>query len=57
MVSAPRVDHVIIPEPLNVDRVCIGDRGVWWAQIETKGQIATAPCPSSATAPSATWAR
>src|SRR3546814_18130528 len=22
--SRPRVDHVIIPEPLNVDRVCIG---------------------------------
>jgi len=29
--SAPRVDHVIIPEPLDVDRVCIGHRGVWWA--------------------------
>jgi len=27
--SKPRVDHVIIPEPLNVDRVCIGHRGVW----------------------------
>ncbi|MBS0397506.1 MAG: M20/M25/M40 family metallo-hydrolase, partial [Proteobacteria bacterium] len=26
--SPPRVDHVIIPEPLNVDRVCIGHRGV-----------------------------
>ena len=33
--SRPRVDHVIIPEPLNVDRVCIGHRGVWWAEIET----------------------
>ena len=31
--SPGRVDHVIIPEPLNVDRVCIGHRGVWWAEI------------------------
>lgn len=38
--SKPRVDHVIIPEPLNVDRVCIGHRGVWWAEIKTKGRIA-----------------
>ena len=34
------VNHVIIPEPLNKDRVCIGHRGVWWAEIETKGRIA-----------------
>ncbi len=27
--SRPRVDHVIIPEPLGVDRICIGHRGVW----------------------------
>jgi len=52
--SKPRVDHVIIPEPLNVDRVCIGHRGVWWAEIETKGRIATARCRSWATRPSAT---
>ncbi|MEO1397576.1 MAG: acetylornithine deacetylase/succinyl-diaminopimelate desuccinylase family protein [Pseudomonadota bacterium] len=35
--SKPRVDHVIIPEPLNKDRVCLGHRGVWWAEIETFG--------------------
>ncbi len=29
--SKPRVDHVIIPEPLNKDRICLGHRGVWWA--------------------------
>jgi succinyl-diaminopimelate desuccinylase len=40
-----RVDHVIIPEPLNVDRVCIGHRGVWWAEIETKGRIAHGSMP------------
>jgi succinyl-diaminopimelate desuccinylase len=43
--SAPRVDHVIIPEPLNVDRVCIGHRGVWWAEIETCGRMAHGSMP------------
>jgi succinyl-diaminopimelate desuccinylase len=43
--SAPRVDHVIIPEPLNVDRVCIGHRGVWWAEIETFGRTAHGSMP------------
>jgi succinyl-diaminopimelate desuccinylase len=43
--SAPRVDHVIIPEPLNVDRVCIGHRGVWWAEIETHGRQAHGSMP------------
>lgn len=39
------VDHVIIPEPLNKDRVCIGHRGVWWAEVETKGRIAHGSMP------------
>jgi len=43
--SEPRVQHVIIPEPLNVDRVCIGHRGVWWAEIETLGRIAHGSMP------------
>ncbi|MDA0994849.1 MAG: acetylornithine deacetylase/succinyl-diaminopimelate desuccinylase family protein [Proteobacteria bacterium] len=43
--STPRVDHVVIPEPLNVDRVCIGHRGVWWAEIETKGRMAHGSMP------------
>jgi succinyl-diaminopimelate desuccinylase len=43
--SPPRVDHVIIPEPLNVDRVCIGHRGVWWAEIETYGRMAHGSMP------------
>ena len=43
--SKPRVDHVIIPEPLNVDRVCVGHRGVWWAQIETLGRQAHGSMP------------
>lgn len=43
--SRPRVDHVIIPEPLNKDRICLGHRGVWWAQIETHGRIAHGSMP------------
>ena len=40
-----RVQHVIIPEPLNKDRVCLGHRGVWWAEIETHGRIAHGSMP------------
>lgn len=43
--SKDKVDHVIIPEPLNVDRVCLGHRGVWWAEIETHGRIAHGSMP------------
>jgi succinyl-diaminopimelate desuccinylase len=43
--SKPRVDHVIIPEPLNVDRVCLGHRGVWWAEVETQGHGAHGSMP------------
>jgi succinyl-diaminopimelate desuccinylase len=43
--SKPKVDHVIIPEPLNKDRICLGHRGVWWAEIETKGEIAHGSMP------------
>ncbi|MEM8690945.1 MAG: acetylornithine deacetylase/succinyl-diaminopimelate desuccinylase family protein [Pseudomonadota bacterium] len=41
-----RVQHVIIPEPLNKDRICLGHRGGWWAEIETKGEIAHGSMPS-----------
>jgi succinyl-diaminopimelate desuccinylase len=40
-----RVDHVIIPEPLNKDRICLGHRGVWWAELETFGRIAHGSMP------------
>ncbi len=40
-----RVQHVIIPEPLNKDRICLGHRGVWWAEIETQGRIAHGSMP------------
>jgi len=43
--SPDRVQHVIIPEPLNKDRICLGHRGVWWAEIETFGRIAHGSMP------------
>jgi len=43
--SRPRVDHVIIPEPLDVDRVCLGHRGVWWAEVTMSGHIAHGSMP------------
>ncbi|MBT3810099.1 MAG: acetylornithine deacetylase/succinyl-diaminopimelate desuccinylase family protein [Rhodospirillaceae bacterium] len=43
--SKPRVDHVIIPEPLYKDAVCLGHRGVWWAEIEVRGRIAHGSMP------------
>ncbi len=43
--SPRRVQHVIIPEPLAKNRICLGHRGVWWAEIETKGKIAHGSMP------------
>jgi succinyl-diaminopimelate desuccinylase len=43
--SSARADYVIIPEPLNVDRICVGHRGVYWFEIETRGRIAHGSMP------------
>lgn len=43
--SADRIDHVIIPEPLNVDRICTGHRGVYWFEVETAGRMAHGSMP------------
>ena len=43
--SKPRVHHVIIPEPLGVDRICLGHRGVWWSEVQTHGRIAHGSMP------------
>ncbi|MCB2102443.1 MAG: acetylornithine deacetylase/succinyl-diaminopimelate desuccinylase family protein [Rhodobacterales bacterium] len=43
--SPPRVDHVIIPEPLHKDCVCLGHRGVYWAEVEVKGRTAHGSMP------------
>ena len=40
-----KVHHVIIPEPLGHDRICLGHRGVWLAEIETYGEIAHGSMP------------
>jgi succinyl-diaminopimelate desuccinylase len=43
--SRPRVDHVIIPEPHSVGGICLGHRGVWWAEIEMLGRVAHGSMP------------
>ena len=44
-IAAGRTDYVIIPEPLNVDRICIGHRGVYWFEVTTQGRIAHGSMP------------
>jgi succinyl-diaminopimelate desuccinylase len=44
-ISAARTDFAIIPEPLYVDNICIGHRGVYWFEIETHGRIAHGSMP------------
>jgi succinyl-diaminopimelate desuccinylase len=43
--SRDRTDFVIIPEPHYVDRICIGHRGVYWFEVETRGRIAHGSMP------------
>lgn len=38
-------DAVIIPEPLHVDSICIGHRGVYWFEVTTRGRIAHGSMP------------
>jgi succinyl-diaminopimelate desuccinylase len=44
-IAAGRTDYVIIPEPLNVDRICIGHRGVYWFEVTTLGRVAHGSMP------------
>jgi len=44
-IARGRTDAVIIPEPLNVDRICIGHRGVYWFEVTTRGHIAHGSMP------------
>jgi succinyl-diaminopimelate desuccinylase len=44
-IARARTDYVIIPEPFGVDRVCVGHRGVWWFEIETRGRTAHGSMP------------
>ena len=44
-IARGRTDYVIIPEPLNVDRVCVGHRGVYWFEVTTEGRSAHGSMP------------
>ncbi len=43
--TARTIDYVIIPEPLHVDRICLGHRGVYWFEVLTRGRIAHGSMP------------
>ena len=45
LIAPDRTDFVIIPEPLNVDRVCVGHRGVYWFEVTTEGRTAHGSMP------------
>jgi succinyl-diaminopimelate desuccinylase len=40
-----RTDYVIITEPLEYDRICLGHRGVYWFKVATQGRIAHGSMP------------
>jgi len=40
-----RIDHVIIPEPLDPDRICVGHRGVYWFKVTAHGRVAHGSMP------------
>jgi succinyl-diaminopimelate desuccinylase len=44
-IHADRTDYVIIPEPLDVDRISIGHRGVYWFELATLGRIGHGSMP------------
>ena len=44
-VRRDRTDFVILTEPLNVDRVCLGHRGVYWFEVATLGRVAHGSMP------------
>ena len=44
-VASGCTDYVIIPEPLNVDRICIGHRGVYWFKVMAHGKAAHGSMP------------
>lgn len=45
IISANRTDHVIIPEPFGVDRICVGHRGVYWFRVTARGKTAHGSMP------------
>jgi len=45
-IAAGKTDHVIITEPLGVDRVCLGHRGVYWCEVTAHGATAHGSMPT-----------
>jgi succinyl-diaminopimelate desuccinylase len=43
--SSERIDYVIITEPLDHDRICLGHRGVYWFELTVRGRIAHGSMP------------
>lgn len=39
------IDYVIITEPLDYNRICLGHRGVYWFEVVTHGRIAHGSMP------------
>jgi succinyl-diaminopimelate desuccinylase len=44
-IAADRTDYVVITEPLGVDRVCLGHRGVYWFEVTARGRTAHGSMP------------
>jgi succinyl-diaminopimelate desuccinylase len=44
-IAKGRTDFVIIPEPLDVDRICVGHRGVYWFEVTARGRIGHGSMP------------
>jgi len=44
-VCRDRTDFAVLTEPLNVDRVCLGHRGVYWFEVVTLGRTAHGSMP------------
>jgi succinyl-diaminopimelate desuccinylase len=45
IVCRDRTDYVIIPEPLGVNRICTGHRGVYWFTVTAHGRAAHGSMP------------
>jgi succinyl-diaminopimelate desuccinylase len=45
LIGRDRTDFVLIPEPLDVERICIGHRGVYWLEVVTRGRPAHGSMP------------
>lgn len=43
--NSDRIDYVVITEPLNYDRICLGHRGVYWFEVDIFGRIAHGSMP------------